>query len=410
MIMLSKDNNLSRKNIYFCKVKPSMMARFRIIPLLALLLAATFQSFAQDNPSFVRRTFDRLLAPSVELDPEAVYQPAARWTFALTGDLRHAGMSQTYSFTVATAKLDSEGNMIITEYPASLSSSLEGGMIESVGFQAGLGGLSLSLSKKFRGDGSNNTMSFDYMAAGYAFQLQYFKLSDPVRYDFVMGEPDDIRYNHQTGYTMNPGRMRALILDAFYAFNRRTFAYSAAYKSSVIQRRSAGSWMFGSKLILGDFLLDPSEDISFWIGGQALHTSAQVSVGAGYSYNLVPYHRQPHGDREEGLRNFTVNVTLLPMVTMFNQFSSTEYKLVESGEYVPGEKRVMNGNLLVNYVARAGASYTRDLFTVNLSASYDSYAYTGSTRYPYEGVIERNVDTSGDFRRWIVSLRLCRRF
>lgn len=408
--MLPKDNNLSRKNLYFCGVKQFIMARIRIIPVLAIMFAVSFQALAQDKPSFVRRMVDKILEPSVELDPEAVYQPAPRWTFALTGDLRQAGISQNYFFDMAALETDDMGKYVIVPVPASISSRLEGGVIEGIGLQAGLGGLSLSLSKKFKGDGSNNTLSFDYMSAGYAFQLQYFRLSDPVKYDFVMGEPGNVHYQTFSGYTVNPGQMRALILDAFYAFNRRTFAYSAAYKSSVIQRRSAGSWMFGSKLILGDFGLDPSEDVALWAGGQAEQSSAQVSVGAGYSYNLVPYHRQPHGDKEEGLRNLTINVTLLPMVTMFNQFTSTEYVYEGEGVYTPGKRNVMNGNLLVNYVARAGIGYTWDLFTVNLSASYDSYAYKGSATLNYESVISNSVKTSGDFRRWTVGLRIGRRF
>lgn len=387
-----------------------MMNCLRSFAVSFLALLAFVPASAQGNDSFVRRVLDRILAPSLELDPAAVYQPEPRWTIAITGDMRQAGMSQNYYFDMAALTPDGEGKYIIEKIPTSISSRLAGGVIGGIGFQAGLGGLSVSLSKKFKGEGVNNTLSFDYMSAGYAFQLQYFKFSDLVKYDFVMGEPGNPHYQEFSGYTINPGQMRALILDTFYAFNRRTFAYSAAYRGSVIQRRSAGSWMFGSKLILGDYGLDPSEDVALWAGGQAKQTSTQVSFGGGYSYNFVPFHRQPYGDREKGLRNLTINVTFLPMVTMFNQFTSTEYAYTDVGVYTPSKKNVMNGNLLVNYVARAGVGYTWDLNTVNINASYDSYAYKGNATLNYETVVSSSVKTTGDFQRWTVNLRFCRHF
>ena len=203
--------------------------------------------------------------------------------------------------------------------------------------------------------------------------------------------------------------MRAFIVDAFYAYNQRTFAYSAAYKGNVLQRRSAGSWVFGGKLILSDFTIDPDEVIAAWSGGQARQSSAQVSFGGGYSLNLVALHRQPYGDKEKGLRNLTFNVTGIPMVTLFNQFAVTSYEAKDSG-FVPSGKDVMNGKLLLNYMARFGVGYTHDLYTFNLSASSDNFAYRGTSSIVYQGVSNDEVDTSGKFFRWNVSLRLCKHF
>ena len=383
----------------------------RTLPVLLLAFCAVFPSFAQEKTNLVRRVFDWIMSPSVELDPDAVYQPAPRWTFSLSGDVRQASMYQKRDFEIFYSHVTEEGEVQVVGVPAMLSSDMHGEVTEGIGFQAGYGGLSLSLSKKFRDKGSDNrTLSFDYMSAGYAFQLQFYNLSQPVDYKLVIGDESSIVHHNISDVTENPGRSRSLILDGFYAFDRRTFAYCAAYKGSVIQRRSGGSWMLGSKLILGDYRLDPRDDIALWSGGLAEQTSAQVSVGGGYSYNFVPLHRQPYADREKGLRNLTFNATFIPMVTVFNQFTSTSYGQHLGGDDPPTSKSTMNGDLMVNYVARAGVGYTRDLLTLNLSASYDSYSYNGKTSIEFTDVNINNIKTSGGFRRWVVSLRLCKRF
>lgn len=410
--MLSKDNNLLRKNTYFCNVKPFKMFRFRIIPVLFFQLAVFFPAVAQDNTPFVRRVLDKLLELSVELDPEAVYQPAARWTFALTGDLRQAGISQ-YNFFDMGVDDSSEGvTDVISNIWTSAETRLRGDIHKVVGFQVGYGNISFSLGKKIGSGGTNSTYAFDYMNAGYALQVQYFSYSQPVDYSFVIGVDGEALYD-ETGVTEDPGSMKAFIADAMYAFNRRSFAYSAAYKGNKMQRRSAGSWMFGTKLMLSEYMMEPGEEVVQWAGGQARHTSTQISFGGGYSFNFVPFHRQPYGDREKGLRNLVFNVTALPMVTLFNQFTATHYELDPDADtivFIPVQKAVMNGRLKFNYIARAGIGFTRDLFTVNLSASVDSFVYQGEMDLPDSDWLYRWAGASGEFTRWSVGLRLCRCF
>jgi len=387
------------------------MLHRHLFSAIAFVAFLSLHASAQDNPGSFRRVIDRFSQPSAVLDPAAVYQPAARWSFALTGDLRQAGTSQDRNFETEVFDMDEYGNIDIIDIPVVINSSLNGSVDKAVGFQVGYGKLNLALSKRFRGEGSDSSFSFDYLSAGAGVSVQYLKLAHEVAYDLIFGDESFPLYTMYSGVTEKPGELRAFIVDAFYAFNRRTFAYSAAYKGNVLQRRSAGSWMFGSKLILSDFSIDPWEIIAVWSGGQAKQSSAQVSFGGGYSLNLVPLHRQPYGDREKGLRNLTINITGIPMVTLFNQFTVTGYEFSDVKEdYVPSGKSVMNGKLLLNYVARLGIGYTHDLYTFNLSASNDSFAYRGTSSIVYQGVSNDKVDTSGKFFRWSVALRLCKHF
>ena len=376
--------------------------------ILLTLAAVTLLVPARAQESGFRAFIDRIAGPSPELDPEAIYQPQPRFHFALTGDIRKANMDEEKLFQVGVGHFDGY-NVTFEEIPARISSSMSSDLDKAVGFQAGYGNLGLALSKKIKGQGKDDYFSFDYLSAGFAVQVQYFNLLQPVTYQYTVGDEGHWAYMDQTGTTENPGNLRTFIVDAFYAFNRRTFAYSAAYKGNLFQRRSAGSWMFGSKLILGDYGIDPAENIATWAGQQSLQTSAQVAFGGGYSFNLVPYHRQPTGDRDKGLRNLTVNATFLPMVTIFNQFTSTAYD-TGNGGYTPVRKSKMNGNLMVNYVYRVGVAFTRDLYTFNLSANSDSYSYEGISTIPSSEIKTPGIKTSGTFMRWTVGLRVSKRF
>lgn len=377
--------------------------------LLTIAAAALFFVPARAQESGFRAFIDRIAGPSPELDPEAIYQPKPRFHFALTGDIRQANMDEEKLFKVGVGHFDGY-NVTFEEIPARISSSMSSDLDKAVGFQAGYGNLSLALSKKIKGQGKDDYFSFDFLSAGFAVQVQYFNLLQPVTYRYTVGEEGHWAYSDQEGTTENPGNLRTFIIDAFYAFNRRSFAYSAAYKGNLFQRHSAGSWMFGSKLILGDYGIDPAEPIAEWAGKQSLQTSAQVAFGGGYSFNLVPYHRQPTGNRDKGLRNLTINATFLPMVTLFNQFTSKAFHLGEDGKYAEFHKSVMNGKLLVNYVARVGIGWSYDLFTANLSASMDSFYYKGNSEMSVEGLIADKVATSGRFARYTVALRLGKRF
>ena len=383
-----------------------------LFPALALVATLSFlcpaDAQGQDSPS--HRLLDKILAPSRALDPNAIYVPAPRWTFAVTGDLRQASFSQTQDFFLPSAKLDPNGEMIIQETPVHLSANLRGKLGTAAGVQVGYGDLCFSLSKNLGGEDTEHVFSFDYQSAGYALQVQYFSYLNPVNYHQTFAEEGDWAYRDEDGMTEKPGQLRSFLVDAFYAFNRRTFAYSAAYRGNLFQKRSAGSWMFGSKVILGEYRIDPEEEVAHWVNGQARQTTAQVSLGGGYSYNLVPFHRQPTAERDKGLRNLTINLTFLPMVTFFNQFTSTAYNDLENGVYTRVDKDVRNGKLQVNYVARIGIGYTYNLFSVNLSASNNDYSYRGNSAIVYGGYVSNDVKTEGKYFRWTTSLRLGMRF
>ena len=382
--------------------------------LLVLLPACCIPAHSQRPDSFWQKIVNVIAAPSRELDPSAVYQPPASRRIAVAGELHQAGITQANTIDyLSMYDVEFGGNAELLQ--ASVSTKLQGGVDKVIGLQVGYGNLSLGWNHRVGGDraSTNTSFSFDYLAPGYALQLQYFDFRRPVDYEMriKLGEGwDDLE---ESGQTEKPGRMTTFIADAFYAFNRRSFAYSAVYKGNVVQRRSAGTWMFGVKYLQGQVEYDPDESIvSDILFGLARQDTRQVSFGGGFSYNLVPFHRQP-GEDGKGLRNLTFNVTAIPMVSLFNQFSSTmKNPFLEENPVMV--KNVINGKLHVNYVFKAGAIYSWDRFHIGVSGSYDSYNYKGSTKIPEEFSDEDiefdKVYSSGRFSRWSASLRLCVKF
>ena len=385
----------------------------KILTLLILLPACCLSAYSQQPDSFWKKMVNAISAPSLELDPMAVYQPAPRWSVAVSGELHQAGITQenTLDFVYYPGVEEGDGS---NKMMASTATSLQGGLDKGIGLQIGYGNLSLGWNQRIGTDkaSTNRAFSFDYLAPGYALQLQYFDFRRPADYELKIFFGNDWGDFADTGKTDKPGRMTSFIADAFYAFNRRTFAYNAVYKGNVIQRRSAGTWMFGVKYLQGLVEYDPEDFLSELWFGMTRQDTRQVSFGGGFSYNLVPFHRQP-GDDGKGLRNLTFNLTAIPMVTLFNQFSSTMRNDAQEGNPVE-VKNVINGKMRLNYVFKAGAIYSWDRLFVGVQGSYDSYSYTGSTDVPEEMSDEEiafdTIQSSGRFSRWSASLKLCVKF
>ena len=191
--------------------------------LLTLVAAVTLLVPARAQERGFRAFIDRIAGPSPELDPEAIYQPQPRFHFALTGDVRAAVMKEEKRFEVGVGHFDGY-NIVQDIVPARIASSMASDIDWGVGIQAGYGNLGLSLSKKIKGKGKDDYFSFDYVAAGFGVQVQYFNLLQPVTYQYTVGDEGHWAYMDQTGTTENPGNLRTFIVDAFYAFIPRTFA------------------------------------------------------------------------------------------------------------------------------------------------------------------------------------------
>lgn len=114
---------------------------------------------------------------------------------------------------------------------------------------------------------------------------------------------------------IDPIKVKTLLADAYYMFNGKKFSYAAAYKQSVIQKRSAGSLIVGGMFNYTDinYAADSNGDLIFLMHGLGRVKLWQGSVGVGYAYNWVP------------CRGLLINVMAMPMLTFVNKLKAYAY-------------------------------------------------------------------------------------
>lgn len=365
---------------------------------------------AQEKTSWLGGIIDWIGRPNPKLDSLAVYQPAPRWNVTLTGTGRQIGAMQKSSFSTMSVK-EENGTFIEFTYPGSVKLDLQEKMYRGVGAYVGYGKLSLGMSTEIgrKSAQKNRSFSFDIVSSGYGLQFSYYDIWQPMEYDLLLGNDEtDPVYAHRQGTSYEPGNLKMFIADAFYAVNQHSFAYSAVYKGSKIQRRSAGSILLYSKYLRGKISTDPMDVISSWTDHLIHYTTSQLSVGAGYSYNLVAFHRQPV-DRQtnRGLRNLTFNVTAIPLLTAYGHLSSSRAIFNEEGVVVDEERSsTTNSSAWLNFEARAGMCYSWNQFFVGLTVDYDSFSFQGKTESSREELDFEDIKTNGRFHKWMAVLRV----
>lgn len=363
---------------------------------LLLGICAPSALSAQDSGfsfwGFVRR----LAAPSAKLDSTAVFRPGPRWNAYLTGELRKTGSTLVSS-------------MVPDGKTLSLTMGLQERLYSGMGIYGGYGGLTVGLSREIgpRSAEFSKSNSFDYVGSGQGLQIQFLDIRQRVTYSLSHGEEDDPDALRLSGLSDMPGRMKLVTVEGMWALNRRTFALPAVYKGSLIQRRSAGSFLLGAKFLQGEQTIDPEDTMSDIIFGLRRQATMQVSLGAGYSYNLVAFHHQPSADGR-GLDNLCFNLTLLPMLTLYDRLT-TFRKTEGNGPGEGVEQRPVEARIRFAYLARAGVTYTRDRWSLGLSTRYDSFSFRGETpvhtrQYAFD------IKTTGHFYKWSAVLRFAWKF
>jgi hypothetical protein len=106
-----------------------------------------------------------------------------------------------------------------------------------------------------------------------------------------------------------------MFLDGYYVFNGKRYSQASAYNQSVIQRRSAGSFLLGlswyqssidfSNKLNGDIILASND-----IGKIKVN---QGNIGFGYGFNWVP------------ARNWLINIMVMPTLAFYNRVKVTKY-------------------------------------------------------------------------------------
>lgn len=361
------------------------------LPLLAsiLLLAAVTASAQEKEPSWLERIgrdyLRSVTARKKTFDSTYVFQPTLKWMVGMESELMRVGADLHSDISVT----DLRG-----EDPVILDGTMDTGMrnepYRKLGLAVGYGslhaGYGVQLGKK--DEKRNSYFSFGLTSPSYGARIRYIKIRQhPEGRLDLGGEVMDLDSPYK-------GEMRNLSVDGFYAFNRRRFVFTAAYNGRILQRRSAGSWLVAAKYLQGDFSLDPNDDIWARLNNLQRYSTRQISVGGGYSFNWVLFHRDPTDPSTAGgLRNLTLNATALCRLSFLNHIQ-TEQDLGNKLETVR-----YNGQPALSPVVKGGLCYTRGRCNFLAAIEYDRFGFQGART---EDVAENNylrtkVSTQGIF-------------
>ena len=241
---------------------------------------------------------------------------------------------------------------------------------KKIGFSAGYGSLrgSVGFEVGAKNPGKKNSfISFSWRRPNFGVTARYVRLQEYVDGTFTAEGQAPLTFTSD-----QPGTMRTMTGDVYYLLNGHKFDYNATQGCSVEQRRSSGSLMIIGKYLQGDFSLDKAESFMKDLSeGLYRYTTQQVSVGAGYSYNLVAFHRDSY-DRAnwKGYRNLTFNFTAIPMASVYNRI----YTLNQRGNGSP-TKNMLAGSIVPSWTLRSGLSFSWDRFGLVGTAVYNRFVF-----------------------------------
>lgn len=389
--------------------------RFLLLSIGALLLDLTparAQSEWQQLYEKGLNLWDQSLLPDPGLDPEWIFQPAKNWCFSSGYEWNRMGVRlvSEIDFQEDSRHVDSRVGVRLMD-PAA----------RHVGAHVGFGPVSLGYSHEVgRKTGNNSSFSFKYISTHYGGEIRYSKYSNTLVASLSLdmdnnGQYDLEEYDMTEFLSDRPGDLVSVILSGFYAFNKERFCYISAYNGKMVQRRSAGSWLVSAKYMQCKLKI-AAEDATILdiLQGMGQYRTYQFSLGGGYSFNWVPYHRDPAQGRDlRGLRNLTVNFTAMPQLTVFNR--TVNYAYLNIAPYVYSDRVVgrypLMGSLQPNFITSAGVNYAIGHFFLNLWSDYDLLHFSSPDKADAgEGEDHYNISQDGMFSNWRVAFELSYRF
>ncbi len=336
----------------------------------------------------------RILTKPANIDTMCVYQPRACFSLGVFSTAQRAGFHTDVKFGVYYP--DDEPVFGISHY------NLSENICKKVGLEVGYGniGLGYGLEVGSRSAWKKSSFAFNFLGKTWGLRFNYFKITNPFTTGLTIGDEGDGNSFHDEFTTTENSILKNLAIDGYYVFNNKRFAYSAAYKMGFVQRRTAGSWMLTARYMQGSLYNSPE---ATWMSYNLLDcfSTLQASVGGGYSVNFVPWHRDPTDVRDHGLRNLTINLTAMPVITLLNYLKCSYY---ENENEVIGEKVFKVYCLpMPNYVGSAALSLTFGRLYFSTQFTYNWFYFRSRDAFDSTQLIPDHVDDlnfSGSFHDW----------
>ena len=297
----------------------------KTIPRLAVMTVLLFCALpalqAQERTGFFRKINSMLTTLSKVYDTTYVYQADMPFVVSPTADLIWTGVKvhRNISYAQETDPENYEDLM-------SVETNLARRHFKKAGLRLSYGSLALGYTFEIDRHGTerNKYTNLSLVRPRFGVSFQYYKVHEYLAGKVYVPNLSDLLLDFTSEA---PGQMSHLVIDGFYFFNPGHFSYLATTGRNVIQRRSGGSWVASACFSQGEYKYDLADGIVLEFPDHiGKFRTGAFSVGGGYSFNWVPYHRDARGVHLDGFRNVTLNFTVLPRVSIYNHLFVTEYE------------------------------------------------------------------------------------
>ena len=203
-------------------------------------------------------------------------------------------------------------------------------MASSIGFWAGYRGTGVSYSFSLtKNAGRYFSISTTGAKYGFNFRLRRFQTDEAsfTAADYFADGTLDGEVMKTEGEMPSPVWIRSVYINGYYVFNGRRYSQAAAYNQSVIQRRSAGSFLAGATWYQSSFDYSNDANAFFAFIGHGVHRMKvhQANIGLGYGYNFVPF------------KGLVINAMVMPTISVYNRVKVDKYDFNYSFSYGEGE-------------------------------------------------------------------------
>ena len=363
------------------------MKRLTTLLLYLMAMLTTITAQTTKDPKGVVRFFNRLGAlldtMAVKgVDPHYIVAPKQPWQVLVKGNINQSELKMRSTINGSTMFSNVVGEL---EWEPTIKTTPS----TYAGVWAGYRGYGFGYSWNVGGD-NGSILTFGATGGSYGINLRIHSFSNDnpeVHYKglFTTGTNTETVSNDESTPLASPIKTRTLLLDAYYMFNGKRFSYAAAYDQSVIQKRSAGSFMVGAMYYHShiNYADDKNADFILLMDDIGRIKQWQFSIGAGYAYNLVP------------CRGLLINAMFMPMLTVYDRHKTWRYDsnlrdqaidnvVHEEDELVKSDYRLKEGFLSVtdshspialNFDTRLSLTYQWNRFFLNAFGQFSRFHF-----------------------------------
>jgi hypothetical protein len=374
--------------------------------LIAIVFLLSVSSLQAQKTTFWGKVNYFLTKPAV-VDTTRIYQPKTGFSLGLFTTGQQAGFYTNVKFNIDL------GGPSTT--PGLTTYRLSENLCKKVGLEAGYGnvGLGYGFEVGHKSAWKKRSFAFNIIGKSWGVRFNYFKITNPFTSGLTIGNEGDSLYIHEEFSSDELAILRNFAIDGYYVFNNKRFAYPAAYKMGLVQRRTAGSWMLTARYMQGRLYNSPEAAMDSYNLLDCFST-IQASIGGGYSVNFVLWHRDPVGPRDEKLRNLTINLTAMPVITFVNYLKTTSYEYDDEGECSGEKDSKIWCYPMPNYIGSAAISLTMWRFYLSTQFTYNWFYFRSNDAFVVKKLdlpdYVEDLTYQGSFRDWTVKVLLVYRF